>query len=162
MRQKGFTLIELLIVIALIGALAVGLLATIDPIEQINKGRDSALQSQVREYYNANLRYYVPQQQYSMMTTNITDNLTSAYGTASLTNLINAGELKSNFTGAVGTANLAKIYFSSTSSVNLVVCYQPISKSFKSSPEAMYNNFGGTDATCNANSTSLDCYICYK
>ena len=35
--QKGFTLIELLIVIALLGSLAVGLLATIDPFEQLKK-----------------------------------------------------------------------------------------------------------------------------
>ena len=36
-QNKGFTLIELLIVIALLGALAVGLLATIDPFEQLKK-----------------------------------------------------------------------------------------------------------------------------
>ena len=36
-KSLGFTLIELLIVIALLGALAVGLLATIDPFEQLKK-----------------------------------------------------------------------------------------------------------------------------
>ncbi|MFH0773343.1 MAG: prepilin-type N-terminal cleavage/methylation domain-containing protein, partial [bacterium] len=35
---RGFTLIELLIVIALLGALAVALLAALDPLEQIKKG----------------------------------------------------------------------------------------------------------------------------
>ena len=57
-QSFGFTLIELLIVIALLGALAVGLLATIDPFEQLKKGRDTSLRNTVAEFYNANLRYY--------------------------------------------------------------------------------------------------------
>ena len=47
---KGFTLIELLIVIALLGALAVGLLATIDPFEQLKKGRDTSKKNTVSEF----------------------------------------------------------------------------------------------------------------
>ena len=39
--SKGFTLIELLIVIELLGALAAGLLAAIDPFEQLKKGVDT-------------------------------------------------------------------------------------------------------------------------
>ena len=39
--QKGFTLIELLVVIAIIGILAVGLIATIDPVDKINAGNDA-------------------------------------------------------------------------------------------------------------------------
>ncbi|PJE63249.1 Tfp structural protein, partial [Candidatus Roizmanbacteria bacterium CG10_big_fil_rev_8_21_14_0_10_39_6] len=41
-QKKGFTLIELLIVIALLGTLAVALLAAIDPFEQFKKGTDTA------------------------------------------------------------------------------------------------------------------------
>ena len=37
--RKGFTMIELLVVIAVIGILAVALLATLNPLEQIRKGR---------------------------------------------------------------------------------------------------------------------------
>ena len=41
--QKGFTLIELLIVIALLGALAVGLIGALDPFEQLKKGTDNLI-----------------------------------------------------------------------------------------------------------------------
>jgi len=63
---RGFTLIELLIVIALLGALAVGLLATIDPFEQLKKGRDTSQRNTTAEFYNANLRLLRNQGQLSL------------------------------------------------------------------------------------------------
>ncbi|HEX7542609.1 MAG TPA: prepilin-type N-terminal cleavage/methylation domain-containing protein, partial [Patescibacteria group bacterium] len=56
--NKGFTLIELLIVIALLGALAVGLLAALDPFEQLKKGTDTSVRNTVSEYQGAVIRYY--------------------------------------------------------------------------------------------------------
>ena len=38
---KGFTLLELLIVISLIGVIAAGLLAVLNPMEQISKANDA-------------------------------------------------------------------------------------------------------------------------
>ena len=46
-KNKGFTLIELLIVIALLGALAVGLIGAIDPFEQLKKGADTGVRDLV-------------------------------------------------------------------------------------------------------------------
>ena len=54
---KGFTLIELLIVIALLGALAVALLAALDPLEQINKGTDTGVRNTVAEISGSLVRY---------------------------------------------------------------------------------------------------------
>ena len=56
MKNKGFTLIELLIVIALLGALAVGLLAAVDPFEQLKKGSDTATRNTVITIINAVIR----------------------------------------------------------------------------------------------------------
>ena len=39
--NMGFTLVELLIVITLIAILAVAIVATLNPIEQINRARDA-------------------------------------------------------------------------------------------------------------------------
>lgn len=56
---RGFTLIELLVVIAIVGILAVGLIATIDPVDKINAGNDSkvfndiSLMSKAAETYAA-------------------------------------------------------------------------------------------------------------
>lgn len=64
LSRKGFTMIELLVVIAVIGILAVALLATLNPLEQIRKGRDTRTRSDISqmvsalERYNASLGYF--------------------------------------------------------------------------------------------------------
>ena len=62
--KNGFTLVELLIVIALIAILSVAVLATINPIEQTNKARDSRVQNDAAEVLNAYERYYASKQAY--------------------------------------------------------------------------------------------------
>jgi prepilin-type N-terminal cleavage/methylation domain-containing protein len=65
--EKGFTLVELLIVIALIAILSVAVLATINPIEQSNKAKDSSVQNDAAEIMNAYERYYANAQSYPWM-----------------------------------------------------------------------------------------------
>lgn len=56
--KKGFTLIELLIVITVLGILAVAVLSAINPIEMINRGRDTGSRSDAEQLLNAIERYY--------------------------------------------------------------------------------------------------------
>lgn len=63
-RQAGFTMIELLVVIAVIGILAVAVLSSINPIEQINKGRDTRTRSDAAQLINAVDRYYAIHEKY--------------------------------------------------------------------------------------------------
>jgi prepilin-type N-terminal cleavage/methylation domain-containing protein len=58
LRKLGFTMIELLIVIAVLGILAVAVLAAINPIEQINRGRDTGSRSDAEQLLSAIDRYY--------------------------------------------------------------------------------------------------------
>lgn len=58
LRQAGFTMIELLVVIAVIGVLAVAVLSTINPIEQINKGRDTRSRADAGQLIGAIDRYF--------------------------------------------------------------------------------------------------------
>lgn len=63
-KNLGFTLVELLIVIALIAILSVAVLATINPIEQSNKAKDSTMQNDAAEVMNAYERYYAGHSSY--------------------------------------------------------------------------------------------------
>ncbi|MCW1949354.1 MAG: type II secretion system GspH family protein [Candidatus Shapirobacteria bacterium] len=66
-REKGFTLVELLIVIALIAILSVGVLATINPVEQRNKATDSTTANDAGEVLNSYERYYTNASAYPWM-----------------------------------------------------------------------------------------------
>jgi len=63
-RIAGFTMIELLIVITILGILAVAVLSAINPIKQINRGRDTGLQSDAEQLLSATDRYNAFQQYY--------------------------------------------------------------------------------------------------
>lgn len=60
-KSKGFTLIELLIVIAILGILAVAVLSAINPVEQINRGRDTGTQSDAEQLLSAISRFNASQ-----------------------------------------------------------------------------------------------------
>lgn len=56
-RSAGFTMIELLVVITILGILAVAVLSAINPIEQINRGRDTASRSDAEQLISAIERF---------------------------------------------------------------------------------------------------------
>ena len=80
-RSLGFTLIELLIVIAILGVLAAGVLAAIDPVEQLARGRDSGRKSAVTQLGRAIQAYYTNNSAYPIL---------SVWHEA----LVNSGEIK--------------------------------------------------------------------
>lgn len=55
--RAGFTMIELLIVIAILGILATAVLSAINPVEQINRGRDTGTRSDAEQLLSAIDRY---------------------------------------------------------------------------------------------------------
>jgi prepilin-type N-terminal cleavage/methylation domain-containing protein len=163
-NSRGFTLIELLIVIALLGALAVGLLATIDPFEQLKKGRDTSLRNTVSEFYNANLRYYSTKGQFPWSGTAEQTSLNALTGDV-IAELVSSGELKNRFSDLAGTGNLAKIFLYSPTAENLAVCFKPESKAFQIDPNTIYDQTGGTSITNCKSQTSVggtDCYYCIQ
>jgi prepilin-type N-terminal cleavage/methylation domain-containing protein len=158
--ERGFTLIELLIVIALLGALAIGLLAAIDPFEQLKKGRDTGIRNSVEEFYNSSLRYYSLKSAFPWAGTALDGtSLASPEGTASILAIVDAGELKTQFLELVGTANLNRMFLSSNGTDNEIVCFQPESKSFRSDNNTKYDSSGNTIANC-PNGTSTLCHWC--
>lgn len=150
MKQSkfGFTLVELLIVIALLGALAVGLLAALDPFEQLKKGTDTGIRNTVSELQGAAIRYYAIKGYMPWCTALDTcandPNSTKLSETAAsviISAMAAAGELKTNFND-LAAAYSSKIYITgsgSNSDPSMKVCFEPQSKAFRADPNTKYS-----------------------
>lgn len=68
-NKKGFTLVELLIVIGLLGAIAMIVIAAINPIEQANRARDTRLKADASQLVSAIDRYFASQSEMPWATT---------------------------------------------------------------------------------------------
>ncbi len=167
-NSKGFTLIELLIVIALLGALAVGLLATVDPFEQLKKGTDTSRRNTTTEVYNSAIRYYSTKNNFPW-TSDVSGLAISAAAMTSapsgyINQIISAGELKPEFIELAGSGNLSKIFMTSTADSNGVrqnisTCFLPESKSFANEANSKFGKDGIASSGCV--STSPGGTACY-
>jgi len=135
--KRGFTLIELLIVIALLGALAVALLAALDPLEQIKKGTDTGIRNTVGEIHSAMIRYTALQGGQLPFTGTVAFEPVGTAGTTpaytALQSVVSAGELKSDFIQLAG-GQLANVFVTGINDAGnqiVNVCYQPSAKSFR-------------------------------
>lgn len=88
-QSLGFTMIELLIVISILGFLAVAVLAAINPIEQINRGKDTGSRSDAEQLVSAIDRYYSSNGFYPWVTSATSvNNGTSATGGVTSANAV--------------------------------------------------------------------------
>ncbi len=166
--KKGFTLIELLIVIALLGALAVGLLAALDPFEQLKKGTDTGIRNTAAEFQGATVRFYAIKNYMPWCTdattcTNpATVTLQSLAGTA-IASIVTTGELKTDFVELAG-GQLSSIWITGTNDPPTVAaCYKPTSKSFASNANTKFNQNGTISTTgCPTGNPADNCYYCIK
>lgn len=157
LKKLGFTMIELLIVIAVLGILAVAVLSAINPIEQINRGKDTGNRSDAEQLLSASDRYYAGKGFYPWMSAEDTGNeeiTGGAAGAAALTPITDitqqigvdpnggfltvlsaggAAEIKASFatriTGA--TYNNLSIYNDGVSGSSTYICFTPKSSSFR-------------------------------
>lgn len=160
-QKLGFTMIELLIVIAVLGILAVAVLASINPIEQINRGRDTGSRSDAEQLISAIDRYYAAKGYYPWMTNGVSNNTwtdpagtgigalagdllelndtSSVVGDDSIDILqaLSSGgtaELKASFTSRLvdpAASNFLSIYNSGVSGESTYACFVPKSASFR-------------------------------
>jgi prepilin-type N-terminal cleavage/methylation domain-containing protein len=150
MRTKGFTMIELLIVIAVIGILAVAVLAAINPIEQINRGHDTGSVSDAEQLIGAIDRYYTAHGYYPWMIGETDDtNLPRSWDEADqqedsdgcniLTKLgvtegscIGSEEIKLSFVSRISATdyNDLWIYLGSDPGDSVYLCFKPKSGAF--------------------------------
>lgn len=168
-HKLGFTMIELLIVIAVLGILAVAVLAAINPIEQINRGKDTGSRSDAEQLLSASDRYYASKGYYAWTNgaNSVNTMITGGSGsTATLTKLDSAtvqigndvqqflqnlstggsSELKASFISRVAdpTYNWLSIYNNGTSGSSTYVCFIPKSASFRDEAWNRCSNAGHT------------------
>lgn len=155
MKQKtaqGFTLIELLIVIAVLGILAIAVLSAINPIEQINRSRDTGSRSDAEQLISAIDRFYATAGYYPWVTSaTATDTSTGDDTRANsqvdnewvddaitaqsvLTKLSEAGtgELKASFTNRISdpSYNMLYRYNEGEQGDSTYICFLPKSNQF--------------------------------
>jgi len=150
--KAGFTMIELLIVITILGILATAVLSAINPIEQINRGRDTGSQSDAEQLISAVDRYYAFNGTYPWQGTatgasafedsmadgsnpaQVTATLAGAdYATPILDELLAKSELKSSFITRIGSATNPLFIYNQGSggSDSTYVCFKPQSLAFR-------------------------------
>ena len=182
-KYKSFTLIELLIVIALLGALAIAVLAAIDPLEQFRKGTDTSVRSIASELHSGIIRSYAT---LTKMPWDTDDTPQEVSDTADrlriqvIQPVINTGELKSGFYELAGQGKLSKIWVAgidagssnAPTDPKIIICYRPESKSQKCDVNTKFtinNGLSGVDSvilntsvcnTTNCGNLNYNCYWC--
>ena len=161
MRRKGFTLIELLVVIGIIGILAAGILAAIDPLEQLKKGRDSNKRSVCVEVFNALTRHYAVQGNFPW-TSSVPYSANLSAGEVTVVDSLTAiGELKPEFMkGLPAGAETAITVYQATQTSPVYVCFDPESKAVSADPTTIYSSVTGQTG-CAPAATST-CYWCAR
>ncbi len=148
-NRSGFTMIELLVVIAVIGVLAVAVLSSINPIEQVNKGRDTRTRSDAAQLLNAVDRYYAIQEVYpwndlaglpagdELPATEINSpdgELMTAYGGDWLQFLVDTAEVKQSFYDRISTDDGIYVYKEGGAdgdTATTYACFVPRSRQFQ-------------------------------
>jgi len=163
--RKGFTLIELLIVIAILGILAIGLMAALDPLEQLKRARDTATRNTVEEFYNSCLRYYSVQEEFPWVSSQQSSVALSSITGTYIQSLVDSGELKARF--ADDTKRLSRIYLTSVhgdllgNMDDIAVCFAPESKAVQTDDNSKYDQTAGTPyGSCPI--IGATCYWCAK
>ncbi len=145
---------ELLIVVGVLGILAAGLLAVIDPFEQLKKSRDATRRDIATNVYSAIINSMGTSGKFPWNGNYIGLQVNSTTGKTLTDLLIQRGELKSSFSATAGlTTNMYATALMNGSWVS--VCFLPESKAMKSS-EARYDTTGIPKENCD----TQDCYVC--
>lgn len=160
--KRGFTLIELLVVISVIAVLAVAVLSSINPVEQINKAKDTASKSDAAEILNGMERYYATFGCYPWEVVGgacptpyvYAAQVSTAVGSldAVFTELVTKSEIKTQLQARVaGFDNAAaknNLILTSDADQLVHVCFLPSSKTFLAQANGVADGTAGATHVC--------------
>ena len=170
---SGFTLVELLIVIGLLGAIALIVIAAINPIEQANRARDTRFRADGGQLISAIDRYFAARSEFPWMTEDSTNypSVETAFGFVEGGNplvgicgdapdcatdgaLITNDELKTEFRSRDWASDYSSgaetlwIGKAGTTSSSIYACFIPLSNSERQEAIQQENVYSlGTDGT---------------
>lgn len=183
LSRAGFTMIELLVVISVIGVLSVAVLSSINPIEQINKGRDTRTRNDAAQLINAVDRYFSIQEEYPWNTNNgeyiapvaeYTDEFVFAEESIGVTGEINDwgweqiladnAEVKSGFVNRLtGDENVDYVFYKAgTGNSTMYACFVPSSNAFQQEARVRCENYSSSSSTESSDSpiNAINSVIC--
>ncbi len=154
--KSGFTLIEVIVAVSIFAILSVIAISALNPVEQINRGKDEAVLNTASELYQSLERLQAnngsPPWDQSLQA----EVLTSDQGQEILDRLVERQELKKSFV----TRNdnyLARIFISTSHDFGQIsICFAPNSVAFQNHELAQYNQGGIEVEVCSEDK----CYIC--
>jgi len=182
---RGFTMIELLIVIAVLGILAVAVLATINPLEQINRGRDTGSRGDAEQLLSAIDRFNATQaifpwqadrddESMDLSTLVEVTDVQDADGCLMLDKLAQGGgtcsssadEIKAAFANRLRATSYNPLYIEYEAGLgdSIYICFQPQSKAFlmesvERCSEDVPDDFPDVCAGCDEDHPD-SCWIC--
>lgn len=127
-NQHGFTMIELLIVISILGILAVAVLSAINPVEQINRGRDTGSRSDAEQLLSAIDRYNAFQG-YFPWQIDVNDSAAGALAVDPITPVTLTDFMVNDPVGAAGCAVLTRLS-AGDDAINQCAASQELKESF--------------------------------
>lgn len=152
----GFTLIEIVVAVAIFAILTVVAISALNPVEQINRGKDEATLNTASELYQSLERLQANNGSSPWDQSLQAEVLTSDQGDEILNSLVERQELKKSFV----TRNdnyLARLYISTSNNFEQIsICFTPDSTAFQNHELAQYNQRGIEVEVC----TEDECYIC--
>lgn len=163
-KLAGFTMIELLVVISVIGVLAVAVLSSINPIEQINKGRDTRTRSDAAQLINAVDRFFAIQEYYPWnrdstggsftgITNPTGDDYVAEFDSTVQDEwewvdlLYETAEVKEGFTNRLKSDDNILTFKEGTSNATMYACFVPSSQAFKQEAADNCDASSGTPST---------------
>lgn len=157
-HRLGFTLIEILIVIVIFAILSITVLIALDPIEQINRGRDTKSLTFSAELYNSIDRVEARSESVPILSDVVAAPLDSNFGITTLYQLMEFAEIKPSFIYG-HQKELPNIFLTVVDSFqNKAVCFLPKSKSFRDHYLSIYSASGEKREEC----PQEGCYLCFS